>query len=273
MIAEATTTAYRKHWFGDDGASAHRGDDGVWPVYHGRSFNLWKPDTGDYYDSCDAKVMAGLLQARRQNPTSASPYAKFSEEHLAGTANLPCFQPRIAVRDITSPTNTRTLIAALIPSGRILTQHAAHILLTETGEAKDEAFAVGVLASMVCDWQARRRVEMHMANAEILGGLSVPLRQDNPICDRIIEIAGRLSASDARFETWASQVGVLGESLDDGERDALITELDALVAILYGLNEHELTLLFETFAGPQRWHEHRAAVVQRFTEISASLNA
>ena len=272
VIAETTTTAYRKHWIGDDGRAALRGEDDVWPVYHGRSFNMWEPDTGDYYDSCDSRVMSGLLQSRRQDPNGASPYAGFSESHLADPSTLPCHRPRVAVRDITNPTNTRTLIAALVPGGRILSRHAAYVLLAEHATPRDEAFAVGVLTSMVCDWQARRRVELHMGNSEILGGLSVPLRREDALCNRIVEIAGRLSACDARFATWANQVGVPVKSLTDAERDALIAELDALVAILYGLDERDLELLFGTFADSQRWNEHRTAVIERFAVTLVDLD-
>ena len=264
MIAETTTTAYRKHWVGDDGRAALRGEDGVWPVYHGRSFNLWEPDTGDYYDSCDSDVMSEMLQSRRQNPSSASPHAGFSESHLADTSALPCRSPRVAIRDITRASDTRTVIAAVIPGERILTQHAAYVLPTERAGPQDEAFAVGVLASMICDWQARCRVELHMGNAEVLGGLSIPQRSDDGLCDRIIEIAGRLSARDANFEHWAERVGVPVASVDDNERAALIAELDALVAVLYGLDQDDLAIVFDTFSESREWDDRRDSVLEYF---------
>lgn len=274
VIAETTTTAYRQHWVGDDGVAARHGATNAWPVYHGRSFNLWEPDTGDYYDSCDESVMSNLLQQRRQAPSSSSPYAGFSETHLADDANLPCRHPRIAVRDITNPTNTRTLIAAVVPGGRIFTQHAAYVLLGEFAGPKDEAFAVGVLASMVCDWQARRRAELHMANMEILGGLSVPRRRSDWICDRVVEIAGRLTAQDARFETWAAQVGVPVQSISSAERSRLAAELDALVAILYGLGPDDLRILYDTFSRARgRWDDLRDEVLRQHADASAKTRA
>lgn len=174
VVAETTTTAYRQHWIGDDGAAAAGGEEGVWPVYHGKSFDLWTPDTGDYYDSCNAETMIELLQQRRQNPGPGSPHYGFSDEHLADPQTLACWHPRIAIRDIARANDTRTLIAALIPPGRILPQHAAYALASESTTAAEEAFTLGVLCSMPCDWQARRRAELHMGNSEILGGLSIP---------------------------------------------------------------------------------------------------
>ena len=262
VVAETTTTAYRQHWIGDDGAAAGRGDAGVWPVYHGKSFDLWQPDTGDYYDSCDADIMIGLLQQRRKSPGTGSPHHGFSNQHLADPHTLACRQPRIAVRDITNPTNTRTLIAALIPPNRILPQHAAYALACEGTTAADEAFTLGVLSSMPCDWQARRRAELHMGNSEILGGVSIPEPADGPVSLRLTEIAARLAAADDRFDGWAQQVGVPVGSVQPEQREGLLAELDACAAVLYGLDEADIAVIYDTFGRPGRWDARRDAVIE-----------
>ena len=50
----------------------------IWPVYSGKSFNLWQPDTGVYYDSVDAANITEHLQQKRlsQNRTSSSAFAE-----------------------------------------------------------------------------------------------------------------------------------------------------------------------------------------------------
>ena len=53
---------------------------------------------------------------------------------------------------------------------------------------------LGVLSSMPCDWQSRRTVELHMT-FEQFGLLSIPdPGEGHPVRDRVVEIAGRLSA-------------------------------------------------------------------------------
>lgn len=69
----------------------------------------------------------------------------------------------------------------------------------------------------------------------------------NPLWQRVVELAGRLAAVDERYAEWADAVGVEYGPLDPDEKDAMIFELDAVVAHLYGLSEDQLTHIFETF--------------------------
>ena len=61
-----------------------------------------------------------------------------------------------------------------------------------------------------------------------------------------VRIAGRLACPDVRFADWA-EVGVDYGQLDPNEKQDKIHELDALIALLYGLSEPQLVHLFETF--------------------------
>ena len=71
---------------------------------------------------------------------------------------------------------------------------------------------------------------------------------DNPWRQRVIEIAGRLAAVDHRYDDWAAAVGVpVGSVTDDADKAALTDELDALVALLYGLDREDLAYIYATF--------------------------
>ncbi len=108
----------------------------VWPVYKGSSFNLWQPDTGVYYDSADPDAMVDHLQqkrlAQRSKPTSA--FAGLNDSITDDPGTLPCLHVRIAFRDVTNPTNTRTLIAALVPGNRVLAHKARQALSVVASE-------------------------------------------------------------------------------------------------------------------------------------------
>ena len=162
-------------------------------------------------------------------------------------ATLPCRHPRIAFRDVTNPANTRSLIAALVPGGRVLV-HKAPYVMRLLGDATDDAFVLGVLSSMPFDWQARRRVELVMSFA-LLNELSIPdPGSGHRVRDRVVEIAGRLAAVDERFADWAAEVGVpVGSANDEATKTDLIHELDACVAHLYGLDENDLEVIYTTF--------------------------
>ena len=181
----------------------------VWPVYKGTSFDLWSPDTGVYYDSADAESVVAHLQEKRlsQRRSQSSAFAELEEEVVDDPATLPCCHPRIAFRDVTNPTNTRTIVTALVPGERVIVHQAPYLLRT-AGTAVDEAYVLGVLSSMPCDWQARRTVELHMTFEQI-GQLSIPdPGMGHPVRDRVAEIAALLAAQDDRFTDWAAEVGV-----------------------------------------------------------------
>ena len=237
-----------------------------WPVYKGASFDLWNPETGVYYASVDSEEITRHLQQKRlrQHRTARSPFAEFVQKHIEDPATLPCWRPRIAFRDITNRTNTRTVVTALVP-GRIVITNQAPYLLWPRGTTIDEAFLLGVLSSMTLDWYARCVVELHL-NFHILNNFPIPdPGTGHPVRDRVVEIAGRLAAVDERFADWAAEVGVPVGSANDPEikRD-LLAELDACVAYLYGLDEDDLAVIYETFSATVDYSEHHAAVVAHF---------
>ena len=242
---------------------------GVWPVYGGRSFNLWKPDTGDYYAWAERERITGALQERRlrgqKNRRSA--FSEFPREWAEDRASLPCVGPRIAFRDVTNRTNNRTVIAALVPGDRVLTNKAPY-LLWPGGTESDQAYLLGVLSTMILDWFARRIVELNM-NFHIFNSLPIPRPpKDDPRRLRTIEIAGRLATAEpghSGFRDWAAAVGVEADSVrSEAKKDALIAELDAVVAHLYDLDEEDLAVIYDTFHTGADYAERHSRVLRHF---------
>lgn len=226
--------------------------DGYWPVYKGESIHLWNPDRGpdSYYAWADPDVVIDWLQRKRLNASrlSRSVHSEFSSEYVRDVKTLPCFRPRIMVRDITRSTDQRTLIACLIPPKVFIT--ANPYLLWPHGNEVDQAYLLGVLCSIPLDWYARRFVELH-ADFGIINSLPIPRPGDSSpekaLHRRVIELAGRLACPDQRFAKWAKAVGVQHGRLPEDEKEDMVRELDAVVAHLYGLTEKQLVHIFETF--------------------------
>lgn len=242
------------------------GEGSRWLVYKGASFDLWNPDTGVYYASVDSDEITSHLQHKRlqQYRTRRSPFAEFVTEHIERPETLPCLSPRIAFRDITNSTNTRTVVTAFVP-GEVIIVNSGPYLLWPKGDERDQAYLLGVLSSMVLDWYARREVELHL-NFHILNSFPVPdPGAGDPVRDRVVEIAGRLAAIDGRFSEWAAEVGVpVGSANDEAVKADLICELDACVALLYGLDEDDLAVIYETFSETVDYSDHQAAVLGHF---------
>jgi hypothetical protein len=222
--------------------------EGFWPVYKGESFDVWRPTTGRYYAWGDpALVLPALLATRKRGACSkASPFSEFAAQQMGTIDLLPCRFPRIAFRDVTRATDSRTMRCALVPPCVLLT-HKAPFLLFPRGDKKDEAYLLGILSSLTLDWYARRFVETAMTY-HVLNPLPVPRPpRSSLLWQRVVALAGRLAAADARFAAWAEQVGVEHGPLHEAAKQDHIHELDAVVAHLYGLGEKQLGHVFETF--------------------------
>lgn len=237
---ELHATNDRRHF-----EAAPASTDGMWPVYKGASFDLWNPDTGTYYAWADPEYILGLLQGKRERARSA--FAGFPRAWVDDPTTLPCRGPRIAFRDVTNRTNTRTVVTALVPPGVVITNQAPFLLWPQ-GDERDHAYVLGVLSSIPLDWYARRFVETHV-NYHVFNPFPIPrpVREDR-LRKRVEEIAGTIAAVDERYAAWADAVGVpVGGVADEAERDDLVAELDAVVAHLYGLDESDLRVVYETF--------------------------
>ncbi|MDE0024500.1 MAG: hypothetical protein OXP69_08820 [Spirochaetaceae bacterium] len=113
--------------------------EGFWPVYKGESFDLWTPDTGQYYAFANPEPVMEWLQGKRiraGKSRRASAHREFPANHLQDRGTLPCFAPRVAFRDVSRATDTRTVRAALIPPRVLITRVRTFSGLGATNEIK-----------------------------------------------------------------------------------------------------------------------------------------
>ena len=213
--------------------------EGTLPVLGGSSINMWSPDARKPYGVArEEDLIRHLYQKARAGTTR--PRSAFYEIEIERPDDLPLFRPRIAFKDVTSPTNSRSVIACLVPP-MVALVHTAPTLLRRSGDEADEAYLLGFLSSIPFDWYARRWVELHLSFS-LLASMPVPRpARTNPVRQRLTELSARLAAVDSRFNDWAQALGVSPGSLQsDPERLEALAEIDALAAVLYGLSEANL---------------------------------
>lgn len=144
----------------------------------------------------------------------------------------------------------------------------APYLLWPAGDQRDQAFLLGVLCSVPLDWNARRVVEISL-NFHLFNSFPVPRpSRDDPLRRRVEVIAGRLAAVDRRYQFWAKAVGVPVGSVAASEKEDLVAELDAAVALLYGLDESDLLHVFETFHVGWRYEARLDAALGHFLRLA-----
>lgn len=232
------------------------------PVLAGASFNLWDPDFGSPYAYSREDVVRPALASKLARASTSVRSAYYGLEF--GEGELPMDRPRIAFRDVTNQTNQRTMLACLLPSGRVFT-HKAPVIVRRRGDERAEAFLIGILSSIPFDWYMRRWVELTMS-FELLAAAPVPvLGESATVGQRVVNLSGRLVALDERYADWATAVGVdVGTVTDQLEKDSMIAELDALVALLYGLSREQVEHVFATFHRGWNYDERLAAVLEHY---------
>jgi len=238
---------------------------GFWPVFKGESFDIWQPDTGRYYAWADPKEVLPELQGTRIRGTDnrKSPFSEFNRDFLRKPETLPANFARIAFRDVSRATDSRTIRVALLPPKIFITNKGPY-LLWPRGDEKDQAFLLGVLSSLSLDWYARRFIETAV-NFFIFNPLPVPRPpRESKLWQRAVSLAGRLAAVDDRFADWAKAVGVECGPLDASAKAHHIHELDAVVAHLYGLTEQQLVHIFETFHEGWDYADRLEATLKHF---------
>lgn len=242
------------------------------PVYKGESFDLWEPDRGPerYYGWTKSReeTIDELCRKRKSSFRRGANSAWWgSDDRLIYDDNsIECLHPRIAFRDITNRTNTRTIIVALLPPGVVCT-HKAPVLIWSKGTESDKTYLLGILSSRLCDWYARRWVEMTMSFS-IFNCLPCPrVSPESSLHKELVTTAGRLACPDKRFAKWAKSIGVEYGPLEQEEKQELVDRVDAVAALLYGLSEQELETVFETFHEGWDWKPDHTRVLAEYRRL------
>ncbi|MBU1320059.1 MAG: hypothetical protein KKH67_12800, partial [candidate division Zixibacteria bacterium] len=245
---------------------------GYWPVYKGESFDIWNPDTGKYYAWADPNEIMEHLQKKRErgHKNKRSAFHEFSKDWIEDRRTLPCLHPRIAFRDVTNRTNQRTVIVSVVPPEVVITNKGPYLLWPK-GSTPDQAYVLGIMSSLIFDWYSRRFVEEAL-NFYLFNSFPVPRAStDGVLSMQIVELAGRLACPDKRFAAFARVVGVKYGQLKDDEKEDMVHELDAVVAHLYGLNQKQLTHIFETFHEGWDYEDRLRATLKHFKEWKKKL--
>lgn len=235
-----------------------------WALWKGESFDQYEP-TGEGARSCPPSA-AALSKAHKPRPGGEAAVAAGSTvEERREAVRRAVGRSRIAFRDVTRATDSRTVRAALAPPQTFLTNTAPYVAFLDD-DARGEAACLGLLNSLAFDWQARRFVEIHM-NFFILEGLRVPTLSDAQFT-AIAHAAARLSCPDERFAEFAAATGVEVGPLEPHERDVLRAEIDAQVARAWALTAEELEVVFADFTLAAVPADYRALVRARFAELA-----
>ena len=232
-------------------------------LWKGASFHQYDPHG---YEERPISVTDALARkVNKRYPGKGSILAKdLSTDTRVRSVRAETDRARIAFRDVTHRTASRTVIACLVPKGIFLTNTAPYLSFP-TGDGLARAACLGIMNSLPFDWQARRFIELHV-NFFLLEGLYVPSLIDDDYA-QIARAAARLSAVDNRFADFARETGVECGPLLNADRTELRLEIDARVARAWGLDPDALQVIYEDFTHSALPPAYRAELSRRLMAL------
>ncbi|MGH3976834.1 MAG: Eco57I restriction-modification methylase domain-containing protein, partial [Pseudonocardiaceae bacterium] len=233
---------------------------------------LWKGESFEQYDphGAEARVCPDTQDVRKKvnKPRPGAGSLAAAEFTLAARRQAvieEVARTRVAFRDVSRATDSRTVRACLVPPGIYLTNTAPYLVFA-AGDDKARAACVGIMNSLPFDWQTRRFVELHL-NFFILEGLVVPDLTDEGFAV-VADCAARLSCVDQRFLDLGVAFGIEPGPLPDEERRRLRVEIDAQVAHALQLTIDDLDVLLTDFSVDAVPAGHRRQLRERLMELS-----
>jgi hypothetical protein len=194
---------------------------------------------------------------QHQDPNyTPSPQFWVDRKHIEWPSDIPC---AIGFRDITNPTNARTVISALVPVCAYA--NTLPLLLPDPKTSPDEymecaVMFVATLATFVCDYIARQKMQGTHLNSYILEQLPViPPQKFNrkfgaeTAAEIIREDVLHLTYVSHDMAGFAESQGYSGSPFAWDEEDRLRrrARLDALFFHLYGIAPEDIKYILSTF--------------------------
>lgn len=218
------------------------GDPAGWHIHFGRELNATE-DRPHFTERGDLPIVEGK-QLRPFGVDAVAPRFWIPRETAATLLDPAATfgRARLAYRDVASPTNKQTLIAAIVPRDMVTT----HTVFCVKEALDDEAqqFLCGILNGYVANYLIRMRVGTHVS-AAIVARLPVPRPDRRDPLFAAIAGAARLLATGWNGEVFA--------------------RLNAAAARLYALTAAEFTHIVATF--PLADAGERAAAITVFRGI------
>jgi hypothetical protein len=172
---------------------------------------------------------------------------------------------RVGFCDVTSPTNERSMIAALIPPNTICGDKVPAFVFSPEFEWTYMPW-LAVANSFALDFIARKKVALKMSLG-IVDSLPFPvMTRDRADVRALVPLAARLTCTATEMdEYWSAlhEQGWVGDpepngATDDEERLRLKASIDAIVARdVFGLSVDEMMFVLSTFPTAARYEEAR----------------
>jgi hypothetical protein len=163
----------------------------------------------------------------------------------------------LTFKDVTAPTNIRTMIAAICPRGGLGNTLPALLNLS----ANRAGWLLSLLNSLPFDFVCRQKVQGQHLNLFILEQVAAPYPEafvspagGRTLGDQVLARVLRLTYTAHDLQPFARELGYSGPPFawDEEERRHLLAQLDAIAFRLYGLDKEDTGYVLSTFPSVER---------------------
>ena len=244
-----------------------KGDAEALPLYEGKMVQMFDHRAADvvvHTDNLHRAAQPEAIPAALKERPDRLPTPQFFVQRDE-VAEIPGLSYSLGFKDVTAPTNVRTMIAALLPLAALGNTLPVLLPNSEGAIAAYKAFAPLLLAnlnSMAFDYVARQKVQGQHLNWFIVEQLPVVAPErfeasvgDVKIADFIREQVLALSYTAHDLAPFARDLGYVEAdgsvkppfTWHDEDRRARLAALDGLFMHLYGLDDADAAYILNTF--------------------------
>ena len=231
-LGNGLTVSFSRGFDRTNDADLFRNDGRGWPIHEGKTIHQYAHNWSR--PEFTARPRAGL--ERENRPKYGGLHRKFYDSY------------RLVFRGISSPTNMRTVIAAIVPPNTFHTNSLFSVMIKRDGNILLDSEYVenilnlcGVLNSLSFDFVARKILQVNVP--AIINKIPIPSKRKKEIA----RLAVRLTVGHPDFAGLAETMRIPNEPLSVSERIDVTAKLDVLVAKSYGLDRDEYEAILESF--------------------------
>ncbi|MDE0175189.1 MAG: N-6 DNA methylase [Defluviicoccus sp.] len=235
---------------GNDRALFSDGDEGL-PVFEGRMIDAYDYRAKGYVSGRGRSAVWEDLPFGSPSK-QIQPQWRILHENIPDKLEGRIDRHRIGFGDVASPTNSRGLIAALLPGGTI-SGHSVPTIEFMGASLRDLLLWIGVANSFAMDFLVRSKVSLHMSYT-VMDSLPFPREfERTPAAMEIVRRVCSLCAVGHEMANFCDQAiheGILishEDVIEDPDRRAKVAaEIDTFVAQeVYGLTKNELLYILD----------------------------
>ena len=228
------------------------------PLYEGEMIHQFNHKFKEPTFWIDSKKGIDILTNRQKNRITSKlkKFSKKGQELKYPEIKIDYDHYRLTWRDVTSETNTRTILCTILPP-KVFSVYTLPYLrpnyfnglnFEKAISSETMMFLCGLFNSFVIDYYLRQRISIH-ATMSHMYEVPIPRYNSNdPYFSDIVKKVGSLICTTKEFDQLKNELKIENVCLNPPDRLNVMAQINAYVAKIYDLTREELEYILTTFS-------------------------